>query len=208
MNIYYKLFLNSFWILIFLVSNGIAVGQTETKVGVKLGFNLAKQYLSPDPQYALTLTKAGIYIGIPIEIPLSKLFAVQIEPSFISKGLLYAVNPGYYSSVSINYFEVPVFLKFNKGDNFQFNIIAGPSAAVAVGGKINQPVTSQLINFDNGNYSRYDVCLNAGAGIKIPLKKKFIIIDTRYSYGVYNISAKSTAKIMNRGIIITLGLLF
>lgn len=208
MNIY-KLFLNIFWIFIFLIINVIANSQTEIRVGVKSGFNSAKQYTSPDPKFASTMPKVGFYIGVPIEIKFAKLFAFQIEPSYIQKGFIYSYVVGYNTSISFNYFELPLFLKLVKGEKVQFNIIAGPSAAVAVGGIYRPPFQSaQLISFPNRYYNRYDIGLNAGGGIKFSVGKKFMIIDMRYSYGLYDISIKNSTKILNKGFITTVGLLF
>lgn len=189
----------------------ILLAQSKTSIGAKLGLNYSKQYIYSNQIASPVLSKIGIYVGVPIELKFSKLFAFQIEPSFIQKGYKYFYGSRSYSVANINYLELPIFLKLLIGEKIQFNIVAGSSAAVAIGGGIKTPSSpTQLLDFKNGNYNRYDFCLQTGTGLKIPVKKRAIIIDIRYCYGLYDISKENsnTTKVNNRGLVATTGVMF
>lgn len=214
----YSIFKNLRWLffLIIFFQSILLSAQTnivQTSIGAKLGLSDAKQNIKPAPKTLSAGWKTGIYIGIPIELLFSKKFAIQIEPSFIQKGSYYYKNEIHYNKLTtINYFELPIYLKLIMGNKIKFNLIAGPSASIATGGETRESwsLQTQPVYFSKDSYSRFDFNINAGAGIKMPVKKKSIIIDIRYFHGLFDISNEktNTTKIKNRGLIATAGVMF
>ena len=89
----------------------------------------------------------------------------------------------------LNYFELPLHLKFNFGnENFNSFILAGPYIGVLFGGQRKEWVresevfTRSLSIIDrNPRYERLDYGLSIGGGVKV---KDRIIIDVRYEIGM------------------------
>ncbi len=195
-----------FFFLFFVVFQLTAFAQREKNVGVKVGLSDANQYFSPDPGFS-TYQKIGLYLGVPVQVHFSEMIAVQLEPSFIQKGMYYSYFRTNLGRVTMNYLELPVFLKLIVGKKFKFNVVAGPSAAVAIGGSSTSPLGIKgLLNYKN-DYDRYDFGVNAGAGIQFPIKNKFMTIDIRYGYGLSDIASKErkNTTITNRTILLTVG---
>jgi hypothetical protein len=112
------------------------------------------------PKAGLTLSKLasedsdgqkfnpGFAIGVAFNLPVSEIFSVQPELSFIQKGARSTASQEFdgallsaKSKVSLNYFEIPVLLKATFGESTKFFFTAGPSLGFGVGGKFETKFT-------------------------------------------------------------------
>ena len=185
-------------------------------------------------------TKLGTTVGIGINMPITKALSLQPELSFIQKGyaasayVSVAVDGNvleYYnteSKVTLNYLEMPVLGKYTvslaKGTT-QLFIVAGPSFALGVGGKLKRETTlynsgtttttsrESKVKFGSDEISsdkyvverRGDIGLQTGIGA-ILFKK--IMVDVRYTRGMTKLWDTDGISIKNRVFQFTVGVPF
>ncbi|MCD9014936.1 porin family protein [Parachryseolinea silvisoli] len=189
-----------------LTSSDIKTKIDEPRGGSDVGFSAS------DAQ-----TKLGFTVGVGINIPITKALSFQPEVSFIQKGRSAVVHVdavtvgdiviGHYdaeSKLTLNYLEIPVLAKYTvslaKGAT-QLFVVAGPSFALGVGGKLKQETTysdrgvitttsnEANVKFGSKTFStdeygverRGDIGLQTGLGA---LLFKKIMIDVRYTFGM------------------------
>jgi opacity protein-like surface antigen len=90
----------------------------------------------------------GLTIGVAFNLPMSEVFSVQPELSFIQKGGRATASEEFgdfsysaKSKVSLNYLEIPVLLKATFGESTKFFFTAGPSLGIGLGGKFEIKTT-------------------------------------------------------------------
>ena len=118
----------------------------------------------------------------------------------------------------INYVEIPVMLKAGFGlGPARFDLQAGPSYSYALSGKFTSKTvlngdetqsTEEDIDFEDGNFKRSDIGLQAGAALSVKIAGARFMLDARYLYGISDLEKGEEAKVNNRGVALTAGLLF
>jgi hypothetical protein len=152
----------------------------------------------------------GLQAGVSYQAGITPKFSVVPELYFAIKGgTLKEKNPvtANKSTVRLYTVEIPVLARLHC-KNLYLN--AGPYVAYAVGGRMKiggsetMPASSTKVSFGNtaGDFKRWDVGLQAGAGYNFNMKKNTLTLDVRYGYGLINIS--KDIERYNRMLIISL----
>lgn len=195
--------------------------QTEkVKIGVKAGLNIAS--LTFDENELESSQKTGFTAGIMAEIPLAKNFSVQPELLYSQQGIKFSysdidvTNSNYKSTISLNYLNIPVMLKYYvlKGLSLQ----AGPQIGILL--KSNNKYQDNFLGYDNHeNYNlsdytnAFDTSVNLGLGYQF--KNKFYV-DLRYNISYSDVFKEANSNgnyvinsdMRNRVFQITLGYFF
>ncbi|MBK7212405.1 MAG: PorT family protein [Bacteroidales bacterium] len=190
----------------------------------RAGFNLACQSFSG---YAVNSSrelkwKPGYSVGLASEIPITK--AISFEPgiSFSNKGYKLFEKQGlaldisdYNLNISLNYLEIPLYLKtsYTYGSVKMYGA-AGPYLGVGLWGRQKadflfrgQPrsdnsAISWGTDINTDTYRRIDWGINAGAGIEISSWQ----FGLSYSFGLANLSPDTSGNLKNKNKVIALNL--
>ncbi|MCC7466526.1 MAG: PorT family protein, partial [Saprospiraceae bacterium] len=125
----------------------------QTSIGFRIGFsanNVNRDPLEnnePTPQ-----VRPGVQLGIPVEIRLSKWFALQPELLFATHGAFQdkttkdqLLETRFYRTFQMNALELPILAKFSVGsEKFRVSAFLGPSIGLGLGGKLFTKVTGTL----------------------------------------------------------------
>jgi hypothetical protein len=206
------------------------VSQAQITLGFRAGVNLSDYRFSfgsgtgiPDPN---TTKIPLLNLGIPVEIGLSKLFAVQAELNFIQKGfkvrneiVIQTTSTVSDNQLTVNWIELPILAKVKFGDpqDFSGGIFIGPSFGFGISGNTSVTTTTtqsgksttttdnKTLSFKDDKHSQFDFGLNFGGDVQY----KSVFLDLRYQLGLTNMiteaSASSDISAKTRGISITLG---
>ncbi|WP_431241390.1 porin family protein [Flavobacterium sp. P21] len=173
--------------------------QTEkVKLGVKAGLNISS--LTFDESEIDSSSKSGFTVGLMGEIPLTENFSVQPELLYSQQGMKFSYadadvqNSHYKSTVSLNYINIPVMLKYYvaKGLSLQ----AGPQVGILLKAK-NEYQDNFLgyENYENLNLKDYsngvDASVNFGLGYQF--KDRFYV-DARYNMSYTNVFKDATSN--------------
>ncbi len=153
--------------------------------GIQAGYNSAKFYFPNDNLQDFEHINAlgGMNFGLNYDIEIMENFYVEPGLLYSQKGTNYLVEgEGAYEdgvehdltlSTRLNYFEIPVFAKYNLeiGDNMYLTGKFGISYAFALSGKNTMDngvdTTTKDLEFgDNKDYKSSDFGINIGTGIK------------------------------------------
>lgn len=195
------------------------MAQTEkVKLGVKAGLNISS--LTFDESELNSSTKTGFTAGIMAEIPLAKNFSLQPELLYSQQGTKISfedqdvTNSHYKSTITLNYLNIPVMLKYYvlKGLSVQ----AGPQIGILL--KANNKYQDNFLGYDNHesfdlkDYSTgIDTSVNLGLGYQF--KNKFYT-DLRYNISYSNVFKEGDVNhfinndMKNRVFQITIGYFF
>jgi hypothetical protein len=197
--------------LLILIATSMAVSQ----FGIKGGINLAtfrgddsKGILNPSdlgiagiaPIQMDPKSKLGFVAGISYKVDLILGLSLQPEVLYVQKGAIYEPPPlslaAYHTGASMNikqtmkldYVEIPVLVKF--------------TLPIPILSPYPQPPSEETNIKDSMNKS--DLSLQIGAGVTL-----FILeIDARFVMGLSKLDKNGTAKVYNKGIVLTAGLRF
>lgn len=132
----------------------------------------------------------GGQIGASFQAGITPVFSLVSEVYFIMKGNKLSENNPLSDDKSILRFytlEFPVLARVHLG-KFYFN--AGPSVAYNLYGSSKIGGSTSDVSFNNSTegYKRMDAGIQFGAGFRFKVKQKDVVLDTRYTYGLSNIS--------------------
>jgi len=143
----------------------------QLEYGQVIGLNLSELALrTADIRYHPEITP-GIHFGGFIRLPVTDRLAFQPALIFTAKGSSYKSDSAFFS-ISPIYVEIPCnfFLTVGSGA-VKLTMFAGPYFAFGVGGNVLDPGKPfRNIVFGNGendDIRRYDLGVNAGAGVNI-----------------------------------------
>ena len=207
------------------------------KFGVKVGVNLSGVNSSTTLQdYQTAALNGGLQGGFVLEFSPVKVIGIRTEALFSQKGYniesdvnVNGTDAVINTSLTLNYIEVPLLLKLKLGPLY---LTAGPYFSYAVSGKDIATITvdgqklaeqqyadygqvpsndifkDAEFNGDNITYSRTDMGLNIGLGVKL---LKFFA-EARYGTGLANIKSydgmPSDEYMKNYTISLSAGILF
>jgi len=173
--------------------------KSQSRIGLKAGFNLANQTKTMSiPQVPTseqnTETLIGYQFGVFYKTMLSKNFSLSAEPAFsvIGSSMTLVASDGksYETDEKLGYIELPLTLQYS------FNKLyfgAGPSVGLKVFSKLSG---FENRNFDITSYKSIDAAGNILVGYGLSNK---IDINARYSHGFMNIiKDPSYAKTKNK----------
>ena len=226
----------SFFMCLFLIGT---TSHAQITMGVRAGVNVANYNFkfgasTPSSQQPNFDNIAVLTIGVPVEIMISKHFAIQAELNFNQKGFgSKSSTSGSSGSTSfsfssegkviIDWLELPILAKAKFGTENGVNggLFLGPSFGYGLSGKskgtststINGVTTtssnSETLNFKDDEHSRVDVGVNIGG----ELTYHNLFFDARYQLGVTNMftgdnASNGDVNATTRGLALTVGYRF
>lgn len=202
-----------------------AMGQTQ--LGVIAGLNLAN--ISLDPSDGVDLSNRTAFgVGAVAAFPLSPMFAIQLEPTYMQKGAgadFTEGNEKYETTIKADYIDVPVMAKISFGESTtKPYIMAGPYIGFLLSAKQKldkatvdgQDVTDQIPSSEREQdikdfVKSTDFGLNFGAGVSFPMGNNSLFLEAQYSLGLSDINDDPDdpdTKIKNKGIQVKAGIMF
>jgi opacity protein-like surface antigen len=160
------------------------------KAGVNVStFRTAVEYETFDPGL-----KAGFAIGAFVDVPVSRKFAVQPEFIYSQMGAKAFDNAFGDKTFRLNYFSIPVLVKFRACRNF--NVIAGPQMDFLIRGS-EEDADDHVTTITN-DIKDFDFAVTAGFEF---ILSKNITAGARYIHGTQDISTTANDNtLFNQGV--------
>jgi len=159
-------------IMIFLLFMQVAIGFSQTRPGIKMGLN--RSNISKTELHS----KAGIYVGGFVNIPITAYYALRPEVLYSRQGGKSTSNA--YSDVNIDYISIGIPNTFYITPNEGFHFILG------MGLDLN--IENNFVNLTNFNIdseiSPLDVTIMGGIGYEFGFG---LILEARYKQGTISI---------------------
>lgn len=212
------LFFVTFTILLLSTSNL----QAQTKIGLRAGLNFASLQGLDIDNTANIESFPRLTVMIPVEIPLSGIWALQPELGFTQKGLKVGIEDGNNSAnvtYQLNYLDINLLGKLTvDAPTIQWGLLAGPSFNYGTSAKLlsvtningNTQKEEEKLTFGKEGLRQFDLGIQIGAFLQLPMPSASVFIDTRYHLGLMSINTASDADadpITNRGLHLTAGFL-
>jgi len=128
-------------------------------------------------------------IGGILGLRLNRNISLQIEPSYLKKGGLLKIGE-INSNVNIIFstLEIPLLLKIGFGNRIQPYFITGPTLGYNFTAQSELDYDMLNINVDMMNViKRFDLGIDWGGGISIPLGTASFFLEARYNFGITNL---------------------
>jgi hypothetical protein len=138
----------------------------------------------------------GIMAGVTFQTGITPALSVVAEAYFVMKGAtLKSGNPLKVNKSTLRLYntEIPLLARVHFNHLY---INAGPYVSYTIAGRIKTessqsiPETSTAISFTNvpDGFKRWELGVQAGAGYNFHIKKRALVFDARYGYGLTNVS--------------------
>ena len=200
---------------IFIIAIGLFLltipAYAQLSFGIKGGVNVAafsiKEQGATIPQSSIN----GFTLGAVLEIGITDNIFIQPEAIFLQKGSELNTSIAEIKT-NVNYLDIPILLKIKllNTDLLNVNLLGGPSFGLALNGETTT-AGGQTVDLsfggDNG-LKRLDLGIHAGGGIGVNLGSIGVFGDVRYLFGVSNISEDANREIKNKGLNLSVGLIF
>lgn len=199
----------------------ISFAQIRFALGFRTGLNFSTISYAQDPFQGPGITKSGttnFAAGAVVELGFGKMFAAEVEPRFIQKGVRFeqtvqgqTATPRATSTGSE--LEIPIHfkVKFIEGPVRPYAII-GPNIGIVLSAKTKFENTQNDGEVDTkANTSSTDFGLDFGGGAEFKVASNIALTgDIRYSLGLSNLDATpgSTNSAKARGFQVLAGVLF
>lgn len=197
-------------LLILFFSIIVVPAFAQLSFGIKGGTNIAEFSFKDNGTNINQESINGFTFGAVLEIGLGGNIFLQPEAVFIQKGSkVQVLNED--NKVNVNYLDIPVLLKMKiiNSNVFNVNLFAGPSFGLALNGEETMGGQTVDVNFGGEDgLKRLDLGINAGGGIAANLGSIGVFGDVRYLFGVSNISEENNREIKNKGLNLSVGLMF
>ena len=174
-------------ILFFIICYSTSSGQSY--VGIFAGMNSSK--LTGDiPDKAKYKSLKGANVGAYIDIKLSKIVWLSLQPSYSQEGtkVSYSVKgkevPVDSIHIRLNYFALPLFLKISS-TNERWYALAGLEAATLLNSSVKSHDIEQDVDL---SIVEWNVAMHFGAGLRIPVGWPRLFVELRYSQGLVNLT--------------------
>ena len=206
--------------------------QTGVRFGWKAGYSLATQYgISPaDDTYAVdTRSRNGFAGGVFVEFPITESLGIQQEFFFAMKGsrqsvtISTPVNVNTVSEYALNYFELPITVKYRfvRIKDVKIYGSTGIALSLLMNGKyditstINMggPPTILTESGDMKGVDTFDYSFVYGAGAEFKLLRKVFFVEYRMTIGwnvlaMPNASGAEPVPLRNQDYILGVGMYF
>ena len=198
----------------------LASASAQIGIGIQGGFiNSNATYesvLNGTTSELNTESITGWTVGIPLELSLSKLFALQPELNLLRRG--YDFGGGVLGEGGVEYtvVSIPVLAKLGYvGDAFTAAAVFGPAFQYVASGSARAIVggveSTADIDFGSGFYEDFNrtaVYGIVGAQAGIPLGFGKLVVDPRYRFQLNDEDGRDNIEVRGRGFSVTAGLIF
>ncbi len=215
-----------------LLSLGTVNAQTGIRFGLKAGYSLATQYgITPAENIYTVDSKGrnGFAGGILLYIPITESVGIQQELLYAMKGsrqdvtISEPVNVNTVSEYNLNYFEMPLILKYRfvKIKNFGIYGSTGIALSLLLNGDYNITSTidmggAPIIVPESGDMKgldTFDYSFVYGAGTDFKLLNKDFFFDVRMTVGwntlaMPNASGADPVPLRNQDYVFAIGMYF
>lgn len=175
----------SLFVSVILLSSAV-MGQTQAKIGLKAGLNVANVAL--DPEVVDKGSRLGFHGGLLAHIHLSPQWGLQPEVIYSNQGFEDNTNNAEWK---LNYLNIPVMLQYMFDNGFR--ISAGPQVGFLLDGKIGGDNGADVDISDD--LKKIDAGIGAGIGY---LSYSGFGIEGRYNLGLTNINDAGANELKNR----------
>jgi hypothetical protein len=206
----------------------------QHRVGVIVGMNFAEVNIDPLEEGEEIITRNGFSLGAIININFSSIFGLQFEPSYMQKGSEFKasfIEEGFSvkidETIEAAYIDLPILFRVTlQTSQVQPYLLAGIAPAFLVG-DIKEVLNSLIIDgIDYTNQipdnekeiefmsNSFDLGVNFGGGLSIPLQHFILFIEGQYSLGLLDFNNEEPdpgfvkTQIRNRGFQAKLGISF
>jgi Outer membrane protein beta-barrel domain len=220
-------------ILFFCLFVSATLSQAQITMGVRAGINVATYHYNYGPKFpAVAQTQPSsstlLTFGVPVEMRLSSLFALQMELNFIQKGqqsqsdqTIQNIRIVSDSKLVVNWLELPILAKVKFGSDVGIGggLFFGPSIGYGLSGKSkgsfstttngtsSVTVSNKSLEFKKDEHSQVDFALNFGGEVNYG----GVFFDMRYQLGLTNMVTNSGTTngldltVQTRGLAVSLG---
>jgi len=187
------------------------------QIGVRAGVNLSNLSFDPEEDELSPGTKLGFGFGVFYKLKASDNLSIQPELNFMQHGAKFDIELlglSAESTLSFNYLQVPVMVKYGFGDMdaTNFYVQGGPYLGLGIGKVKSKSCVDGECEEDEQEYGdgedgpkNPDFGLQLGAGINLNSKISF---DARYILGLANLTSDDDASVKHTGINISVGYSF
>lgn len=198
-------------IIVLLATLSLGLAYADVHYGIRGGLNLTNMRTTAENSI-VTGDKTGFHAGLMMQYRTDANFIVQPEILYTQKGYTYEVLT-VNSTVSMDYVEVPILLKYDikaaKGLNIQ------PVVAPYVGYAVIAKVVSKglLIDTDVDMIEEINkIDYGVGLGLDIQIIDR-VVVGARYQFGFADFDGNDNVleedvSLTHNGILISLGFLF
>lgn len=162
------------------------MAQTQAKIGLKAGLNVANVAL--DPEVVEKGSRLGFHGGLLAHIHLSPQFGLQPEVIYSNQGFEDKTNNAEWK---LNYLNIPVMLQYMFDNGFR--ISAGPQVGFLLDGKVGGDNGADVDISDD--LKKIDAGIGAGIGY---LSYSGFGVEGRYNLGLTNINETGVNELNNR----------
>jgi hypothetical protein len=212
----------------------ITSSNAQHGIGIIGGINFAEVNIDPLEDGEEVIPRNGFSLGTIININFSPIFGLQFEPSYMQKGsefkaafVLEGYNVKIEETIEAAYIDLPVLFRVTlQTSNVQPYLVAGVAPAFLVGDikEVLNNITIDGIDITNQipdnekeielKSNSFDIGMNFGGGLSIPLKSFTLFIEGQYSLGLLDVNNQEPepgfekTQIRNRGFQAKLGISF
>ncbi len=157
----------------------------QVHVGVLGGLNLAN--MSMDPGEGADLSRRTVFgLGLVVDFSLGDNSALHLEPMYIQKGSVRTAD-GVDNEIKMAYFELPLILRYDIGTgNIKPYVMAGPTFGFNLSAKVKE-IGGDVEDMKN-DVKSVDFGFGIGAGVRLPMGRNYIFVESRYAIGVADIN--------------------
>ena len=219
-------------LLLSFVFMGTTSAQTGVRFGLKTGYSMATQYgISPADETFIVETgsRHGFAGGVFVYFPITESVGIQQELLFAMKGsrqdvtISDPVSINTVSEYNLNYFEMPVLLRYTfvKIKNVGIYGSTGIALSLLMNGDYSITSTIELggppiITEESGDMKgldTFDFSFLYGAGANFNLLNKDFFLEYRMTVGwntlaMPNVAGEAPVPLRNQDYILTLGMFF
>ena len=179
-------------------------------LGARIGLNYGNASTNPP---LFIGSRAGLIVGGLAEIKLTSTFYLQGEALYVEKKAKFDIpDPGGGTGVerrTYKYTEFPVSLKakFGKSESIPYLFI-GPNIGLNVSAKSERELSGLTVISDlELSTEDFDLALDFGGGIEYPYFERIsILLDIRYSIGLFDIDRMASQTWRTSGLQMILGI--
>ena len=182
----------------------------QLSVGLKGGLNLSNIALQNETSTSSeSITKAGSATGLLVNYGFNDRFSAQVELLYAQKGANYNYSflaTTYDRKVKLNYFEIPILIRYSYGDENKIQLFAnaGPYIAFRLKAVSELTTTTTILGTTSVRNSSIDftdqvhntdIGLTGGIGVNYALELGKLFAEIRYGYGLTNVNKSVTNNV-------------
>ena len=161
----------------------------QNRIGILGGLNSATLKADDGSVYE---SRTFIGVGGVFDIHVGEKVVLRFEPMYLQKGAL-QTDSDPEGKVKSSYFEIPVFMKFEFGEDVKPYVIGGPTVGFLLSSNVELEISGATFSGDlKPVYKSLDIGFGLGAGIDYPVGNLSIFFETRYTFGLTDFNKGGT----------------